>query len=167
MLRVLSLGLLMATGLAGCAGAGSRYPSLALRDFETRPFAAAAAPSQTSPLPAPRPVDLTRVAAIRDEARGTLAGFTRQQAGTATLVGRARGQSPDSEARGRALVALADLASRRSATFVHLGDLDLLAADAAIDFGMTKEIEAARAEVLGMVEQQDRALAALWTEMGQ
>jgi hypothetical protein len=158
-------GLMMAVGLAGCAGGSGRYPSLALRDFETRPFTAAA--STVPPLPEPRPVDSARVAAIRAAAQTSFAEFSRQEPGAATLVGQARGQPLEADARARALVALADLSSRRSATVVPLGELDLLAADTAIEFGTMQEIEAARSDVLTMLEQQDRALSALWTEMGQ
>lgn len=161
------MGVLMAATLAGCAGAGSRYPSLALRDFERQPLAAAAAASTAAPLPEAPVVDSARVAAIRSAAETAFADFARQQASTAALVGRARGQSAESDARARALVALADLSSRRSATFVHLGDLDLLAAESALAFGAGGEVQAARGAVLAMVEQQDRALATLWTEMGQ
>jgi hypothetical protein len=164
---IVSLAALMAAGLAGCVGAESRYPSLALRDFETSPLAAAATASGAVPLPEPRPVDTARIAALRAAAETSSAEFSRREPSAATLVARARGQSAESDARARALVALADLSSRRSATFLHLGDLDLLAADTAIDFGWTQNIEAARSDVLTMVEQQDRALSALWTEMGQ
>jgi hypothetical protein len=159
-------GLLMAVCLTGCASTAGRYPSLALRDFETRPQEASAA-GAIAPQPLPPPVDPARIAAIRSAAQTAFGGFTRQQDDTAAMVSRARGQSIETDARSRALAALAELSSLRSATFVQLGDLDLLAANTAIEFGVTEDIDAARREVLAMVDQQDKVLGTLWLEMGQ
>lgn len=118
-------------------------------------------------LPMPGPIDSAQIAAIRQAAGATFAAFARGQASAAASVGRARGQSADSNLRGQALVALADLSSRRSATFVHLGELDMLAGASAVAYKPTEEIDAARDDVAAMIAQQDKVLAALWAEMGQ
>jgi alkylhydroperoxidase family enzyme len=123
--------------------------------------------SPSTPLPPSAPLDTARIAALQQSAEDAFARFTRQQPAAAALVARARGQSAESDARARALVALADLTTFRSATFVPLGELDALAADAAADFGETAPIAAAQARVLAMIAQQDASLGAMWGELGQ
>jgi hypothetical protein len=93
--------------------------------------------------------------------------FTRQQPVAAQLARAAAGQSVESNARARALVAMADLAATRGATSAVLADLDRLVADSAVSFAPAGEIEATRTQVLALVEQQDAAMARLWEVMGQ
>ncbi len=159
-------GTILAAGIiAGCAGSADRYPSLALRAAETRPGAAAALEPQRPAAPEPAPTDPARLAALRSAAQGADARFARQQTGTAALVTRARGQPIESDARARAVVALAELSSLRSATFGPLGDLDLLAADRAAALARSDAIDTLRSEVLAMIARQDAILSALWTEL--
>lgn len=156
-------GLMMVVWLAGCASTPGRYPSLAMRDFETRPPGVS---EPVDPAPIPQAASSAQIAAIRAAAESAFANFTRQQPGAAAIVSRARGQSLENDTRGRAIVALADLSTQRSATYVHLGDLDQLAAQGTVDYKRTDAIDAARSEVAAMIAQQDKVLADLWAEMG-
>jgi hypothetical protein len=83
------------------------------------------------------------------------------------LARAAAGQGVESNARARALVAMADLAAKRGATTTVLADLDQLAANSAVTFAPAAEVEAARTRLLGLVEAQDAAMARLWEDMGQ
>lgn len=154
-----------AFALSACAGDSGRYPSLALRDVERRSFVVADAP----PAPAVPVVvaETSRIAALRASAESAHETFTRKQPGAAALVARARRQGPDSAGRAAALVALADLAAARSATFVPLSELDRINAEIAADYGETAPVVAAQAAVLALIEQQDASLDALWGELGQ
>lgn len=162
---VFSAGLAGSLALSGCASGAGPYPSLALRDAERRPYVPASVP--VTPVAPPTPADTTRIAALRQQAETAFDAFAQKQPGAANLVARARGQGMESDARARALVALADLTSLRSATFVPLGELDLLAAEAAAAYGETAPITAAQTAVLALVERQDAALGSLWGELGQ
>lgn len=155
---------LAAMSLAACAGSASRYPSLALRDVE-RQEGAARGPSIAVADAAP--IDQARITALEASAQSAFERFMRQQPDAAALVARARGQGAESDARGRALVALADLTALRSATFVPLGELDRIAADTAVDYGDTLPVAAAQAAVLALIAEQDRSLGELWGELGQ
>jgi len=159
-------GLLGTLALAGCAGDASRYPSLALREVERRSFVVPAAPGPPAAA-IPSGAEMATIAALRASAESASAAFARKQPAAAALVARARGAGPDSAARGAALVALADLTAQRSATFVPLGELDRLAAEAAGDYRDTAAITSTQAAVLALVAQQDAALGALWGELGQ
>lgn len=150
--------------LCACAGDDGRYPSLAMRPFETAP------PSSPAPTPAEptRPLaDTPQLAALFARASGAHDEFTRQQPVAAQLARAAAGQSVESNARARALVAMADLAAKRGATSAVLADLDRLATDSAVSFAPAQEIEATRARVLALVEGQEAAMARLWEVMGQ
>jgi hypothetical protein len=94
------------------------------------------------------------------------AEFARQQTAAAQLARAAAGQSVESNARARALVAMADLAAKRGATSAVLADLDGLAANSAVTFAPAQEVEAARAQVLGLVTSQEAAMERLWGVMG-
>ena len=151
-------------GLSACAGDGGRYPSLAMRPFETAP----PAPSTAPPSEPTRP--LTDDAALRSlVARAVEAdnAFTREAAVAQPLVRRAVGQPIESNARAAALVAMADLAARRGGAAAVLAELDRLVADSAVTFAPSQDVESARGTVLALVEGQDRAIARLWEEMGQ
>lgn len=155
---------LAALSLAACAGSASRYPSLALRDVE-RQEGMARGPSIAVADPAP--IDEARINALRTSAQTAFDRFVRQRPTAAALVARGRGQGSESDARGRAMVALADLTALRSATFVPLSELDRMAAETAIDYGNTAPVAAAQAAVLALIAEQDRSLGELWGELGQ
>lgn len=150
--------------LCACAGGDGRYPSLAMRPFETAPPASPAPP----PAEPTRPLaDAPQLAALAASAMRANDDFTRQQPVAAELARAAAGQNVESSARARALVAMADLAAKRGATSAVLADLDRLVADSAVSFAPAQEIEATRARVLAFVEEQDAAMAHLWEVMGQ
>ncbi len=162
--RKICLLLPLIAGLCACAGADGRYPSLAMRPFETAP------PATPTPPPAEpnRPLaDPQQLAALSARAAKANDDFVRQQPVAARLASAAAGQSVESNARARALVAMADLAASRGATSAVLAELDRLVADSAVSFAPAGEIEATRARVLAFVEGQDAAMARLWEVMGQ
>jgi len=154
--------------LAACAGSDDRYPSLAIRDAEravgefTPTQSGGSASTPVSALASVQ--DLKKIV---DQATESHQAFITARPAASGLVRSARGSGAESDARARALVALADLASKRSETAIPMGDLDLLAAEARTTFAPHEEIVAARALVAGLVSQQDRALAELWAEMQQ
>jgi hypothetical protein len=159
-----SLLLPLIAGLCACAGADGRYPSLAMRPFETAPPTAPAPP----PAEPTRPLaDARQLAGLAARANKANDDFTRQQPLAAQLARAAAGQSVESTARARALVAMADLAASRGTTSAVLAELDRLVADSAAGFAPAGEIEAARARVLVIVEGQDAEMARLWEVMGQ
>ncbi|MCZ8135313.1 MAG: hypothetical protein O9266_03335 [Porphyrobacter sp.] len=151
-------------GLGACASSDARYPSLAMRPFETAPPAAAPEPPAEPTRPLAGPAALAELAA---RAVAANEAFTSQQPAASRLARAAFGQPVESDARARALVAMADLAARRGATSAVLAELDRLAADSAITFAPAQEIEATRSRVLILVQGQDAAMARLWEEMGQ
>lgn len=148
---------------SGCAGSDSRYPSLAMRPFETAP---PAAPPEPDAAPNRPLADPSQLSALVDRAVAADRDFTGQQPAAAALARAAAGQPIESNARARALVAMADLAARRGATSAVLADLDQLVANSATTFAPGKEIEAAREQVLALVTRQDAAMARLWEVMG-
>lgn len=148
----------MALTLAACAGDSGRYPSLALRPFEIAPVAETPAPP-----PPNRPAfDPVRLAALRDRATAAHAAFMASERQAAPLARAAVGQTMESNARAAALVALADLRSKRGATAAVLADLDLLNAEAATALAPDPALSAVRSEVLALVVREDEALAQLW-----
>ena len=154
----------LVAGLGACAGNDARYPSLAVRPFET----AAPAPAPEPPAEPTRPLtDAAGLAELAARAVAANEAFIRQQPAAAGLARAARGQPVESNARAAALVAMADLAARRGATTAVLAELDRLVADSAVSFAPAQEIAATRAQVLTLVEGQDAAMARLWEDMGQ
>jgi hypothetical protein len=150
--------------LCACAGGDGRYPSLAMRPFETAP----PPPAPEPPAAPTRPLaDTAQLAELVSRAAQANDDFARQQPGAAQLARAAAGQPIESNARARALVAMADLAARRGTTTAVLADLDRLAADSAVTFAPAQEIETARAQVAALVVGQDMAMARLWEVMGQ
>lgn len=155
----------LALTLSACAGGDGRYPSLALRPFETATAVEPPAPSPTGPI---RPVvDPARLVALRDKATAAHAAFTAQERVAAPLARAAAGQSIESRTRAAAIVALADLRSRRGATSLVLADLDLLHAETATALASDPALSAVQAEVTVLLAREDEALAQLWQAMGR
>lgn len=148
----------LALSLSACAGGDGRYPSLALRPFETAPVAETPQP----PPPIRPPFDPVRLAALRDRATAAHAAFESQQRIAAPLARAAVGQSMESNARAAALVALADLRSKRGATAAVLADLDLLTAEAATALAPDPALTAVQSDVTALLVREDEALAQLW-----
>lgn len=154
--------LLLVAGLSACAGGTVRYPSLALRPFETATVTPPVQPVE----PIRAIVSSAAITALRDTGLRAHQSFTRQQSAAEPLARAAAGRSVESNARAAALVAMAELASARGQTSGVLADLDLLAVEAATTFAPLAEIEAARAEVAALVASEDAAMARLWEMMG-
>ena len=152
--------------LPACAAGDDRYPSLAMRPFET----GVATPSPAPP-PAPsvpiRPVaDPAMIAALRDRANAAHAAFLASESTAQRLAGSAAGLPVENNTRAAALVAMGDLSSRRGVTSAVLADLDLLAADAATMLNPDPALTAAQAEVAALVAREDAGMARLWEMMG-
>jgi len=162
------LKILAVVGLTAClpacaGGEEGRYPSLALRSFETGVADQAEVPT---PPPIRTPEQVAQIAALSNRADAAHADFVRQQSVAAPLARAARGLAAETDARARALVAMADLTTKRSATSAVLADLDVIAIDAATKLASDAAIEAARAKVVALLASEDAAMARLWEAMG-
>lgn len=151
--------------LAGCAGNSDQYPSLAIREAERA--VGQFTPTQVSDEVSPTrsPASAQDIAKLVEQASESHRAFRAAQPSAGRLVSGARGTSTESDARAQALVALADLTSMRSNTAITLGDIDLLAAQGKTEFSTSSDLEAAQVLVADLVDQQDRALAALWGQL--
>ena len=102
--------------IAACAGDKSQYPSLAIRDVER-----SGGVIDTGPPVEPVPLNITAIipessiAQLVEQARVSHGNFLARAPSVRRLAAGARGTGRDSEARGRAIVALADLTSLRRA----------------------------------------------------
>ncbi|WP_379921962.1 hypothetical protein [Erythrobacter sp. R86502] len=158
-----SLGLAcIAATLAGCAADTGRYPSLAMRAFESGPVPVAPGPAQPIRPLTPQ----TRIDELRGAATSSHAAFVAQEGTAARLVRAAAGQSIESSARAAALVALADLDARRGATASTLATVDRLEAEAATMLSPDPTLAAVQADIAALVERQDQTIARLWAAMG-
>ncbi len=162
--KSLGLGLIVAA-LAGCAASDDTYPSLALRPFEK---GEAPMPSAPEPLPTPirPPVSPVMLAQLRAAADTSHAAYLSGEAAAERLARAARGQSFESQPRAAALVALADLDSRRGATAGTLARIDGLVAEAAAALASDPALAAAQAEVAALVSREDAGITRLWDAMG-
>ena len=147
--------------LTACASAQGEYPSLAVRDVER-------AQGQFEPVAAQR-LDVPEVAVDTMRAPADLAvragashdRFLAALGDARRAVSAGRGAASGSEAWGAAQVALADLESIRSDTAIVLADLDTLHVANDVTYASSAALDAARAEVLRMVAEEDAALAEL------
>jgi hypothetical protein len=153
----------LAVSAAACAGDAGRYPSLALRSFET---GETTAPAPPAPAPIRTPEQDAALAALIRRADAAHADFVSQQARTEPLARAARGLPVESDVRARALVAMADLASKRGATSAVLADLDALAVGDATRLESDPAVEAARTRIAALVASEDAGIAQLWEAMG-
>jgi hypothetical protein len=128
--------------LPACAGSDSRYPSLAMRPFETAPSPVVAEPAPAANRPL---ADSAQLSALLDRALAADREFTGQQTAATALARDAAGQPVESNSRARALVAMADLAAKRGVTSAVLADLDALVVGSATSFAPAQDIEATRA----------------------
>lgn len=154
--------------IAACAGDKGQYPSLAIRDVER-----AGGLIDTGPPVEPVPLNIapiipsSSIAQLVEQARASHNDFLAREPSVRSLATGARGTGRDSDVRGRAIIALADLTSLRSRTEIPLADLDLLIAERTNRFESAEDAIAAHAEVLSLVNQQDRTLDNLWSILGQ
>ena len=157
--------LLLMAVLPACAASDDRFPSLALRPFET------AAAAQTGSPPAPPPpnrpaTDPATIAALRNRANTAHAAYLRSESNAERIARAAAGLSIETNARAAAVVAMADLASQRGATSAVLADVDLLATAAATTLAPDPALDAVQAEVAALVAREDAGMARLWSVMG-
>ncbi len=158
------LGLLMlAATLPACVAGQDTYPSLALRPFET---GAAPALAPDPPLPIRPATPVARLAELRAAAASANSAFAAREAEAARLARAAAGQPFESDARAAAIVAMADLDSKRAATAGTLATLDGLAAEAAGALSPDPAVVAAQGEVAALLARQDAQIARLWEAMG-
>ena len=153
-------GLLVA--LCACSGADGRYPSLAMRPFET---AAPVAPAPTPNEPIRPVATAAEITALVERAKSAHGAFTAQQDEAERRARAAAGQGIETNARAAALVAMADLSSQRGATAAVLADLDLLVVEAAGRFANDPALDSARAEVAALLAGEDAVMAKLWEVM--
>lgn len=151
--------------LAACATPTGKYPSLAVRDVER-------AQGQFEPIPA-APLDVPEIPELEEgplpqrlEALGAAAdaahaAFVAKARGAARLAAAAAGAPVASSAWASAQVALADLASARSATAIPLAELDALMVGTAIQARDVSAIELVRQRVLNQISEEDETLARL------
>jgi len=153
---------LLIVALSGCAGEAGRYPSLAVRPFESGPVMPG--PTLSEPI---RPVTSpTRLAELRNAATDAHTAFMAKEADAARLVQAASGQSFETRSRAAAMVALADLDARRGATAGTLATVDTLAAEAATALSPDPALAETQSEIAALLARQDTAIARLWEAMG-
>lgn len=152
--------------VAACASpGGGKYPSLATRPGErvsgtVEPIAAPAPPPATA-------ATGSRIARLRAQAQAAHARFAERRASAATLSAAAQGAAAGSEAWSVAQIALASLEAARSEAMIALADLDSLYVTARIDAvptdgsGDVDAIGAVREQVIGLIGEEDAALASL------
>lgn len=162
-----------ALAASGCASAGE-YPSLARRPAErVTGTAEAVAPEPTAPsVPEPPSAELTaRLAQLEDHAQAAHRRFTDRRAQAERLIANGAGAPAGSESWALASVALAELESVHSEAMLPLTELDQLhtaesIADDNAKSGNDAAITASRDRVLGLLEEEDRVLAALRGRLG-
>ena len=158
-----SLGLLLLIAVVGgCAADSGRYPSLALRPFESGPVTPTPAPS----VPIRPATSAIRLAELRAAATDSHTAFLAKEASAARLVRAASGQSFENRSRAAALVALADLDASRGATAGTLATVDALAADAAAALSAEPALVAAQSDIAAVLASEDASIARLWEMMG-
>jgi len=154
--------------LGACASPGD-YPSLARREAER--ISASAEPVATEPAtPAPMaPPDAAlsdRLAHLVAQAESAHRRFLGQRGQTEALIGAAGGAAVASESWSVATVALAGLEAVRSETMIALAELDEMhAAERVANYnqesGDGQAIAASRAQVIALVDEEDRILSVL------
>ncbi len=160
-MKLLGLSLLAAL-LSGCAAGSGTYPSLAMRPFETG--VVSAPEPQAAPIRPATPA--ARIAELRGAATSSDSAFSARESDAARLALSAAGQSFESNARAAAMVALADLDSKRAATAGTLATLDGLAVEASTALSPDPAVVAAQADVAALLARQDASIARLWEIMG-
>lgn len=153
----------LAALIAGCAGGGATYPSLALRPFET---AGASAPAAPPPEPIRPATDPARIAQLRAAAEASHSAFLAQEDRAARLARAAAGQAVESAPRAAAMVALADLDAQRGKTAGTLASVDALAAEAAVALAPDPALSGAQADIAALVAREDAGIARIWEVIG-
>lgn len=148
--------------LSACA-AHADYPSLALRDAERNngvrtPSTAGLALVDPAP---PSPEVRARIAQAVEEAQAAHGRFRAAAPATRRAVAAGGRAAIDSEAYAAAQIALGNLQSIASEATFALADLDRMLAERSNALLSTGEVEAARATVAALVEEERAVLASL------
>lgn len=135
--------------LVGCAGGGSRYPDLNLRDFERvqGTFTSAAAPTQAA---APASLGAKEIAEVENalvDAGDQHARFLSEAEKARPLIASASGTGIEDNRWPIAQIAIGSLESHNGQTVSLLADLDSLYADASLSFKERTQIDLAREQV--------------------
>ncbi len=107
------------------------------------------------------------LAALHGKAISAHAAFLAKEQAAGPIARGAAGQSVENNARAAALVAMAELSSRRGATSAALAEIDQIAAEAAAALSADPALVAVQAEVAALLDQEDAAIARLWAAMGR
>jgi len=153
---------LLATLTGGCAGDTGDYPSLAMRPFER----GVVAETQAPPAPIRPATPSARIAQLREAGTASHSAFVAQESVAARLARAAAGQPFESNARAAALVAMADLDAKRSATAGTLATIDVLAAETATALAADPALGETQTEIAALLAREDEAIARLWGVMG-
>jgi hypothetical protein len=135
--------------LSGCAGGGSRYPDLNLRNFERvqGTFTSAAAPTQAT---APASLGAKEMAEVENAllaAGDQHARFLSEANRARPLIASASGTGIEDNRWPIAQIAIGSLESHNGQTVSLLADLDSLYADASLSFAERTQIDLARQQV--------------------
>ncbi len=156
----LAIGLSAISLLAACA-TPEGYPDLGLREAE-RVTGTLSVPETPPFTPAPAaPATLAQLDELVESARSAHADFLSAAGEARGPVNAARGAAIGSEEWSVAQVAVADLESLRSQAMIALADIDRIYLSAATQGGEIARIESARAEVAGLVDEENRLVEAL------
>lgn len=156
--RTAAILVLSAFSLAACAGGAPDYPSLARRPIERVTGSAPVAAPTEAPPAALDSAALGRLDSLVAQARAADRSFHARQPQARALVSAAAGAAAPSEAWSLATVALSDLVSARSDTFVAMSELDTLYARAVVDRVDAGQIAAARAAVQAILDDQGKVI---------
>ncbi|MFZ1742694.1 MAG: hypothetical protein WAT93_07560, partial [Pontixanthobacter sp.] len=127
----LSIIMLTAATLTGCASSGKTYPSLEIRDAERISGAFEADSAVTAPEPLPA-ATLAQLPQLEAGAAAAHRAFQSAVPAASRTVQNGRGAATASDNWAASQVALGELDSLRSQAAVYLGDVDLLFVDATL-----------------------------------
>lgn len=147
--------------VAACATPAGVYPDLSIRDAER--VTGTMQPVEPAPyVPDTTPTDvLDELDQLAGDAANAHQSFLREAPGLSAAFAAGRSGEVGTPAWSNALVALGSLEAARSRTLIALADLDRLYVAAATDSREITRIEAARQQVMALVEEEDRMILAI------
>lgn len=154
--------------LGACVGAGSNYPSLAIRDVERVSGTAQPAQPEVQEPTAP-PVNEAldqRIARLVVQAQDAHATFQSRTGSATRTVAAARGTRAPADRWIASQVAIADLQALRSTAMIALADLDNLFAQERLAWSdelspTAQALDRARQQIGAWVEEEDQVIARL------
>ncbi|WP_394731140.1 hypothetical protein [Altererythrobacter sp. GH1-8] len=149
--------------VSACAASSERYPSLAIRDVERisgvfEPVEPGGETLRPTTAPAGQANQLQALVA---QANSAHTAFMAAVPATRAAIDGIGAKVPGDKSWTDAQVALAELDSQRSIAAIALGDLDLLYANASVDFAEREAISEAREQVISSIILEDTILAEL------